>query len=512
MPANRAHGRARRGSRSRVRVAWALCVGIAFAGASRAPAETDVETFRIGLTAAPVTLDPRYATDVVSYRITRLIFDAPVDFDEARSPVPALTRWDVVTPRHYRFEIVGDPRFTGGARVTAADIAATYGSVIAEGSVSPHKGGLAHIERIDVIDADTLDFHLARPDPMFPGRLVIGVLPADATSTGRAARAPPPGSGPFTFEAWPTEQRLLLTRRRDGARFEFLTLKDMTVRVLKLARGEIDVLPDGIAFEYIDWMRREGGIEILDAGGTTFSYLGVNFEHPLTGDRRVREALALAIDRAAIVRHLFLGRARIGVSLLPPDHWSSDPTLEPYRYDPARAAALIAEVEAERGAPVELVYKTSANPFRLRLATILKDMFAEAGIDIEIRSYDWGTFYADVKAGRFELYSLSWVGLKLPDIYRYVFHSEAVPPGGANRGRYVDAEVDRLIDAAEATPTLAAQVPLWRQVQRQVHEDLAYIPLWYEDRVAAIRTGIRGFSLPPDGRWDALTHISKGPP
>ena len=72
---------------------------------------------------------------------------------------------------------------------------------------------------------------------------------------------------------------------------------------------------------------------------------------------------------------------------------------------------------------------------------------------MEIRSYDWGTFYADIKAGRFQVFSLSWVGLKMPDIFRYVFHSSSVPPNGANRGRFDNVEVDALIETAEFEPS-----------------------------------------------------------
>lgn len=496
--------------RALVRIAWLCLAAVAGTGP---PAGAGTEpAYRIALSSAPVTLDPRFVTDVVSYRLVRLLFDAPVDFDAQQAPVPDLTVWRRVAPGRYRFEIVREARFSNGDPVTAADLAATYQSVIAKDSLSPHKGGLAHVDRIDIVDDRTVEFQLSRPDPLFPGRLVIGVIPEAAAARARGEGVPPAGSGPFAFVSWPSEGQLILKRHSDGARFEFLTVKDPTVRVLKLARGEVDLLPDGISFELVEWMREREGVTVIDAGGTTFSYLGVNFAHPLTGDRRLREALARAVDRAAIVEHLFHGRARIGVSLLPPDHWSSDPNLRPWTYDPVRARALVDEIEAERGQPIRLSYKTSANPFRLRLATILKHMFAEVGIDTEIRSYDWGTFYADVKAGRFELYSLSWVGLKLPDIYRYVFHSESVPPSGANRGRYENPTVDTLIEAAEAAPTLVEQTPLWQAVQRQVHADLAYIPLWYEDRVAAFRSGLQGFALPRDGRWDALETITRAAP
>ena len=71
---------------------------------------------------------------------------------------------------------------------------------------------------------------------------------------------------------------------------------------------------------------------------------------------------------------------------------------------------------------------------------------ADAGIRVDLRSYDWATVYGDIKAGRFQMYSLAWVGIHTPDIFRYVFHSGSVPPGGANRGRFSSQRVDALIE------------------------------------------------------------------
>lgn len=463
-----------------------------------------VETFRIGLTAAPTTLDPRLASDATSVRIARLLYQSPVTLDGSGRPQPSLTEWSQLAPLHYRFRLRGTPTFSDGTPLTPTDVVATYQNILAPGSRSPHQGSLAHIERIAVTGAEEFDVWLKRVDPMLPARLGVGVLPAENPDTLL-------GSGPFRLLAWPTDSRLVLERRRDGARFEFLTLKDGTVRILKLARGELDLVPDGVAFELIDWIGRQSEVRVIAAGGTTFSYLGVNFADPLLADRRVREAIALAIDREAVVKYLFRKRARPAVSLLPPDHWSSAPELNPYPFNPERSRALLDAVRAECGivGPIRLSYKTSSNPFRLRLATILKSQLDAVGIVLDIQSYDWGTFFADVKSGRFEVYSLSWVGLKLPEIYRYVFHSESLPPSGANRGRYKNPEVDRLIDSAEQRSTLAGQVPLWQAVQRLVHHDLAYIPLWYEDRVAAIRTDMDGFVVPPDGNWDSLGEVSR---
>jgi peptide/nickel transport system substrate-binding protein len=201
--------------------------------------------------------------------------------------------------------------------------------------------------------------------------------------------------------------------------------------------------------------------------------------------------------------------ARKAGAMLPPDHWSGHRELNGYPYDPVTARKLLREAGYDKNNPLRLTYKTSNNPFRLRLATIIQDQLKSAGIHLDIRSYDWGTFYGDIKNGRFQLYSLSWVGLKMPDVFRYAFHSSAVPPHGANRGRFISTRADALIEAAERSSDLEQQAALYRDLQGYLHEQLPYVPLWYEDNVLAVRDGISGYSLAADGNYDSLQSTNR---
>ena len=146
---------------------------------------------------------------------------------------------------------------------------------------------------------------------------------------------------------------------------------------------------------------------------------------------------------------------------------------------------------------------------RVRLATIIQFQLKQVGIDIDLNSYDWGTFYGDIKAGRFQMYSLSWVGLKMPDIFRNVFHSESVPPAGANRGRFVDVNVDALIHQAASLEDLDEQATIYVQLQEVLHEQLPYIPLWYEDNILVKRKNIEGYTLAVDGNYDGLITVRR---
>ena len=151
----------------------------------------------------------------------------------------------------------------------------------------------------------------------------------------------------------------------------------------------------------------------------------------------------------------------------------------------------------------------STDPLRLRVATVIQQQLAQVGIEVEVRSYDWGTFYGDIKAGRFQMYSLAWVGIETPDIFRYVFHSESLPPEGANRGRYRDPEADRLIELAAGLGSLDAQAPVYREIQARLLDQLPYVPLWYEDHVLVRRNGVEDYELAADGNYDGLLRVRR---
>jgi peptide/nickel transport system substrate-binding protein len=417
-----------------------------------------------------------------------------------------------LSPRHYRFHL-GRPRpdFHDGSPLTAQDVAATYRSILAPGSTSPHAGTLGHIGRIEVLDDDTVDFHLERADPLFPGYAVIGILPAAGIGRDDPFHRAPVGSGPFRLERWPEPGRLVLVREHDARRIEFQRIGDPTVRVLKLLRGEIDLLQNDLPAELLDYLRRQPGITVHVGTGSNFAYLGFNLEDPATGRHAVRQAIAHAIDRASIIEHVLGGAARPAAALLPPEHWAGHTGLQSPAYDPDRSRRLLGELGYDADNPLALDYKTSTDPVRVRIATILQQQLAEVGIDMTLRSYDWGTFFGDIKAGRFQMYSLMWVGIRTPDIFRYAFHSRSLPPAGANRGRLADAQADALIEQAEQADSLDDQAGLWRRLQARLLAALPYVPLWYENQVFAARSGISGYALALDGNYDALVNIQKKP-
>jgi peptide/nickel transport system substrate-binding protein len=472
--------------------------------------ERDPGAIVLAVAQAPANLDPRLATDATSERVNRLLYARLVELDGAGRPSPGIARWQRLSGLHYRFELVPERLpFTNGEPLTANDVAATYRSILAGELPSPHRATLSLIERIEVLDEHRVAFHLNRPDPLFPAYLSIGIAPARLIAARHPLQRTPVGSGPFRLVDWPRSGRLVLERRRDGRRVILARVKDANVRVMKLLRGEVDLLQNDLPPELVGFLRERPEVRVINRPGVNFSYLGFNLADPIVGDRRVRRAIAHAIDREAILRWLFIGQGRAAEALLPPEHWAGARGLHPYAHDPEHARELLGKVGFGPGRRLELSYKTSSDAFRLRLASVLQAQLAEVGIDLAIQSYDWGTFFGDIKSGRFQLYGLTWVGVRLPDIFRYAFHSESVPPNGANRGRYRSAKADQLIEAARQERDLAEQAQHYRQLQALLHADLPYVPLWYEDQIAAVRADVVGYRLATDGNYDGLLTVER---
>ena len=455
------------------------------------PIQTSSE-IRFAIAQVPLNLDPRYATDAASERVNRLIYQPLVDFGAASKPEPVMASWQMIEDKQYRFTLIKNRMpFHNNTHLTAADVKATYDSFITLKD-SPLTAEFANIDRIEVEDENTVLFTLKQADTHFPAKLIVGILPKDLIEKNHDFSHNPVGNGALKFVSW--DNKLRLERVKDGVKITLQEVKDPTVRVLKLLRGEVDLLQSDLPPELVKYLQSKPEIFVETSTGSNFSYLGLNMQDHVLKKLKVRQAIAHAINRQEIIQKVMVTSTRIAGAILPPEHYAGNTNLTPYDYNPELAKKLLQEAGVKL--PLKLVYKTSTDAQRVRIATILQAQMREAGIELEIRSLDWGTFFADVKQGNFQLFGLTWVGIKTPEIYSKAFGSQNFPPNGFNRGRYADVELDKLL-AAENWPAATARI----------HAQLPYIPLWYEGQFAAMQKNISHYSPKPDGNWDDLALI-----
>ncbi len=479
----------------------------------------------IGIESNPTQLDPRLSQDAVSSKVQRFIFNRLISRDEdGRFALELAASWERPTPLVHRFRLRGGVRFHDGAPLTSSDVKYTFDSIRDPSLASPKAEGLRELARIETPAPREVIFHLKEPSASFAESLMVGILPRSAAKAGRRFAERPVGTGPFAFVGFAPDERVTLRAfaghfggKPAFSRLIFRILPEETIRILELESGGVDFIQNSFSPDLLPRLRRNGRLRIRKRLGTNFSYIGFNLSDPILSRREVRRAIAHAIDRRPIIRFILKGLAREADSLLPPDHWAHAKDLPHYAHRPGLARKLLDEAgfpDPDGPGPrprFTLTYKTSQNELRRRIATVLAHQLARVGVEMKIRSYEWGTFFGDIRSGNFQLYGLTWVGISDPDIYRHIFHSRLTPPAGLNRGGYRNARVDALLEAARQTARTDARARMYGEVQRILGRALPYIHLWHSVNVAVFDARISGYRVFPDEDLISLARATLSP-
>lgn len=484
------------------------------------PPEPGVIT--VAIYTAPNNLDPRYGTDSVSSRAHQLIFNNLVNLDDKMLVSPGIaTSWETSDYRTYRFNLRKGVRFHDGHELTAKDVVYTYKSILDPKSASPWRGAFQLVESVTAIDPYTIEFVLTEPAGSFLVNLVaIRIVPDGA---GRELREHPIGTGPYQFVRYLVDDRLELKAFPDYfeglPRNRGVVLKivpDDIMRALELRKHTADLVVNDMAPDMAYQLQKEG-MQLHRFPGSNYQYLGFNMRDPILQDVRVRHAIGYAIDRLAIVEYLRRGLATPAVSLIPPASWAFEPNLFDFTYDPAQARRLLdqggyRDPDGDGPQPrFTLSLKVSNTEFNRLQSSVIQQNLRDVGIDLDLRTYEFATLYADILKGNFQMYTLQWAGGAAadPDILRRVFHSQQVPPAGFNRGHLKDELLDRLLDEATVATTIAQRRALYGRVQQRVAELAPYISLWYETNIAIADPEIRGVHLTPQSDFSFLRNVSR---
>jgi peptide/nickel transport system substrate-binding protein len=483
----------------------------------------DPNILAVGLEAGPTNLDPRYATDAYSTRIDQLLFNSLFRIDDAFNIVPELAQsWEMQDERQIVVYLKKGVYFHHGAELTAADVKFTFDSIMDPSGRSPKRAGLKEFASVEALDRYTVRFQLKQPFAPALSSLVQGIVPKDeAAKRGAEFSGVLFGTGPFRLREYKRDQHIVLEAfdnyfeghpPLDGIRFKIVP--DSTVRVLELKHGDLDLLINSVEPDMIPMLEKSERIKVTSSSGTSFSYMGFNMNDPILKDLRVRKAIAHAINRGEIIKFILRGYAEPATGVLAPAHWAYEKDVSIYDFDPDRARELLDLAGyPDPDGPGEntrftLTFKTSTNELRRRIAEVIQEQLSRVGIGIEIHANEWGTFFGDIKRGNFQLYTLTWVGITEPDIFYYIFNSDAFPPEGANRGRYLNGEIDRLTVDARLTLDNQRRHELYSQIQKIVANDLPYVNLWYTVNVAVSQDSVQNFHLSPAADFYSLRRVS----
>jgi peptide/nickel transport system substrate-binding protein len=206
--------------------------------------------------------------------------------------------------------------------------------------------------------------------------------------------------------------------------------------------------------------------------------------------------------------------ARASNSVLPPQSWAYDANAKDYPYDPERANHILdaAGYEKKNGIRFQLTMKTSTDATTRVLAAVLQQQLRAIGIDLQLRSFEFATFYSDVTKGAYQIHSLRWIGGNQdPDIFESILATSSFAPKRQNRTYYSNPRVDQLIDSARGSVDETQRKRDYTELQEIVDRDVPYINLWYFDNVLVHTKRVRNLHVAPSGNYDFLRTAELAP-
>jgi peptide/nickel transport system substrate-binding protein len=457
------------------------------------------------------TLDPRYVTDAVGMRVSRLIHAGLVRLDpDTLAPVPYLARsWEWKDDRTLEVALRDGLHFHGGAAFTSADVVATLRAFASPEVASRHASIVEAIEEARALDPLTVVIVLRRPHATLLTDLELPILRADQAFAPPDPMGALDGLGPYAVQSIaqgeihlsPASRSALPTPNRAAV---VRTVHDENARALRFYAGRADIGVNVLSPTLLPAMESAEGIAVTSRPGANLTYMVVRVGRPPLDDVRLRRAISLSIDRALIARTLLAGRAEQADTVMPPGHWAYVAAPSPLAFDPVAARRELADAGLS-GVRVSLL--TSTDRLRMSIARFIAQELAEVGVVVEVTPLELGTLLARLNAGDFDLATLQMPELTEPNVLRVFLHSASIPPEGANRGRLRDPELDSLLDLGDRVPGVEARRSVYARLESRLREQLFIVPLWHEDQVTLTSTRARGFLPSREGRWLSLAGL-----
>lgn len=497
-----------------------LCSPAAETGAlARASGGEPVYGGRIlmGSIGEPSNLIPYLASDSASQEVAGLLYTAPLEYDKNLQIVKlAAEEWEVSEDGCFmRFKLREGLKWQDGAPLTADDVTFTYKLMIDPKTPTAYAADFLNIKEYRQTGSLSFEVRYAAPyaraaitwmHPILPRHILEG---QDIVTTSFARN--PVGAGPFRLKSWESGSRIILEAnelyfkgRPCLDEVVYRIIPDLSTIFLEARAGRIDFLgltPQQYLRQTVgpEWERNWKKYKYLSAG---YTFLGFNLKSPLFRDRRVRQALSMAVNRDDVIKGALWGMGEPTTGPYKPGTWVYNNALSPYPFDPAGASALLAEagwtpgpdgVLRKDGLPFHFtILVNQGNGERVKVATILQQQFRAIGVRASIRTVEWAAFLKEfVHPGRFDALILAWNILDDPDIFD-VWHSSAISANGLNFVNYRNAEVDELLEKARATADRAERKRLYDRFQEILHEDQPYLFLYVPYALPMVQARFRG--------------------
>ncbi|MEM0366000.1 MAG: ABC transporter substrate-binding protein [Acidilobaceae archaeon] len=471
----------------------------------------EIDVLKISQRADLSTIDVQVATDAPTLSVFGHVYETlfRVKFDETGTPtfVPHLVEsYTKINDTLWEFRLKSGVKFHDGKPLTAHDVKASFERGPQVGSLP--RILLGFIEEVQVVD--NLTFRLVLKYPFGPmiahlSHPSTAIIPAWVAE--RFPNAPIDstayiiGTGPYRFVEYKKGERTVLEvfadywgRKPTVKRIEWVPIPDDSTRVSFLEAGTVDIVTH-VPPQFVNLLK-DKGFQVVQIPSVRVIYIGINVER--IPDARVRQALNLAVDKEAIVKHILEGAGSVASAPIHPSVFGYSKQT-PYQYDAAKAREAIRAAGWEGR---ELVFITPQGRYLKdrEIAEAVKAYLEAVGLRVKVEVMEWAAYISRVTTQKdFDLFLLGWSTVTLDADYGlYSLFRSGAP---FNRMQYSNAEVDRLLDAARAESDLAKRAQLYAEAQRLIWQDAPWIFLHYEDIIVAFKPKLVDIEIQPIERW-----------
>jgi dipeptide transport system substrate-binding protein len=375
------------------------------------------------------------------------------------------------------------------------------------------------ITSIDKVDDHTVRFTLAHPEAPFVADLgwyFASILSAEYANAMLKAGTPervdmePIGTGPFELKQYHKDSRILFTAFPDYwqgkakiDRLVFTITPDASIRYAKLEKNECQVMPFPNPAD-LPRMRENKDINLMQKAGLNTGFLAFNTQKAPLDNVKVRQALALAINKPAIIEAVFHGTGTAAKNILPPGVWSADADLKDYDYDPEKAKALLKEAGFANGMTLDLwamPVQRPYNPNAKRMAEMIQSDWAKVGVTAKVVTYEWGEYLTRVKNGEHQAALMGWTtATGDPDNFFGPLYSCTSANGGSNSSKWCYQPFDKLILEARAESNHQKRVELYKEAQQMMHDQMPAVMIAHSTIFEPVRKEVSGYEIDPFGK------------
>ncbi|MCD6412859.1 MAG: peptide-binding protein [Elusimicrobia bacterium] len=496
-----------------------------FAGCGKTAKAPSGDTIVFSSIGEPSYLNPLLATDSASGDINGFVFNGLTKYDKDLKITGDLAEsWDV-TPDGLTivFHLRKNVLWHDGKPFTSRDVLFTYEKLVDPKVLTPFSSDYKRIASVRIPDDYTVKVKYKEPFAPALESWGIGIIPEHIFSKGDFNKNPanrkPIGTGPYRFVRWDPGEKIILEKNENYfektgniSRIVYRIIPDATVQFLELKKQAIDIMgltPYQYKFEATGKLF-DRFYKKFNYPSFSYTYLGFNLKNLLFRDKKVRQAIAYAIDKKAIIGAVLQGEGVPISAPYPPTSWAYNPNVKKYPHNSEKAKILLEKagwrdrdgdgIREKDGRKFSFTVLTNqGNKMREECATIIQDELKKVGIEMKIRILEWASFihqYIDPR--KFEAVILGWSLSRDPDQFS-IWHSSEMRKGGYNFVSYSNPEVDRLLAEGRRTFDIEKRKKIYFRLQEILADDQPYCFLYVGNSLPAVHSRFRGVAVAPAG-------------